>query len=87
MPKALKITEDNLMLIINYGKTLQFNLDDIKYDFLDAIENSTHAYVITDGNPENSNVVFTTFNEESFVTLWKFKSAELSNEFVEIERV
>ena len=87
MPKALKVTEDNLTYIIEYGKTLQFRLDDIKYDLEDTTLYGVDLYQITDGTAEDNNVTFTTMWGSDFFRYWKFKTAEMPTEFVEIEHV
>lgn len=86
MPRALKVTEENLDKIVADAKMLKFNLDYLK-DTLDYYRECGNIYLITDGTPEDNNITFTTFTEPDFRHLWKFKSAEMPTEFVEIERV
>ncbi len=87
MPKALKVTEDNIEFIIEYGTLLQFNLRDVKDNREYYAEDGWNLYLITDGTVEHNNITFTEFPEVDFFRLWKFKTAEMPTQFVEIERV
>ena len=87
MPKALKVTEENLDYIINYGMELEFNLGDITYALEDAVSFDTTLYCITDGSKENNNITFTDMWAEDFNRIWKFKNAEDPTQFTEIERI
>lgn len=87
MPRALKVTEESIDHIIAYGKALGFRLDDIRYDLEDACYNGRNLYQITDGTVAYNNVTFSNMIEPDFRHIWKFKTAEMPNVFVEIERV
>jgi hypothetical protein len=87
MPKAIRVREDNITMIVEYAKKLYFNLDYLKDNMEYAAEFGENLYLITDGTSEDDNITFTTFQETDFRRLWKFTQHENPNQFVKIERV
>lgn len=87
MLKALKVRQDNLWYIMQYGKDLNMNLADIKDDFEVATEDGFDIYVLTDGSLEHNNVTFTTTYASTFFDYWKFTQKEEPYQFVEIEKI
>jgi hypothetical protein len=87
MPKAIRLREDNLDFILEYGREREMDLrstvDNFYYNAADGFE----TMLVTDGTPENRNVTFTDMTEEGFHQSWKFAEQENPNMFVKIERV
>lgn len=87
MPYAMKVTEDNLALMIENAKVVGFDLSAVEYDLEEATSYGWSLYQITDGSTEYNNITFTTMHEPDFFHNWKFTVAELPNNFAKIERV
>ena len=87
MPKALKVRDDNIFVIVNYAKERGFDLSYIRDAYEDATEDGFEFYVMTDGTPEENNVTFTEFYGSDLGVLWKFKNKEQPYSFEEVERI
>lgn len=90
MPYAVRITEENVEELIDWGKSVHMNLDHIRYEFGEYLEFPTLGprYLITDGTLARNNVTCTTMSSTSFFKIWKFRDEELPDtHFSEIEKV
>lgn len=87
MPKAVKVTPQNATAFIELGRQVKMDLsylsDEVEYYAEDGME----LYLITDGAESTNNRTFTTMSGGGFRQSWKFVPAEITNTFVQIERV
>lgn len=88
MPRAMKVTAENLEAIIADAKTIGFNLGHIK-DSLEYFgeEYDEDYYLFTDGTPARNNVTFNDMRSSDLFRNWKFATAETPNQFAEIVRI
>lgn len=87
MPKAIRVRDDNIPMIVEYAKELGFDLRHLKDNLEYSDSYDEDLYLITDGTQENNNITFTEFSGTYFRSIWKFTQHENPNKFVPIERV
>jgi len=89
MPKAVKLTEENIPHLIDYASKLQFNLDYLQDEMsYNTEEFGCDTYLITDGTPEENNVTFTAKPGIDFLHIWKFENPqEWTHGFTRIVRI
>lgn len=88
MPLAIRITAENVEDLIDWGKSVQMNLDYLRYQVESEFPQLGPNYLITDGRIVHNNVTCTVMTQADFNRNWKFVDEELPfTHFNEIERV
>ena len=88
MPKAIRITADNVDELIDWGKSVHMNLDYLRYQVEPEFPELGPYYLITDGRLVHNNVTCTVTTQADFHRNWRFADEELPfTHFNEIERI
>lgn len=88
MPKAIKVTEENIDYIVAYARLSQFDLSYVSDNAEDAATYGESIYVINDGKADLNNIVFTTFWSTDFFRIWKFAiETEDTTQFMETVKI
>lgn len=89
MPRAIKLTEENIPRIVEDAKKIHFDLSYLKNQMEDNHYYGWETYLITDGDNGggNKNITFTCFGDADFRRIWKFAHPENPHHFVKIVRV
>lgn len=88
MPLAIRITAENVEDLIDWGKSVQMNLEHLRYEVDPEFPHLGPNYLITDGSIVQNNVTCTVMSASGFFRIWKFADEELPfTHFNEIVRV
>lgn len=88
MPKAIRITAENVEELIDWGKSVQMNLDYIRYQVEPEFPELGPWYLITDGSLALNNVTCTVVTQAGLLQHWRFKDEELPfTHFNELEKI
>ncbi len=88
MPKALKLTEDNVDQIVKDAKSLGFDLSYLRDEMMFQADYGWDVYLITDGGAGSiRDITYTALPDAGFHQSWKFANGEIANQFAEITRV
>lgn len=88
MPKAIRITIENVEELIDWGKSVNMNLDHLRFEVEPEFPELGPNYLITDGRLVHNNVTCTVMSQADFLRNWKFEDEELPfTHFNEIEKI
>lgn len=77
MPKAIRITEENVDELIDWGKSVQMNLEHLRWAIEPEFPELGPNYLFTDGSLVQNNVTCTVFTQADLLRNWKFEDEEL----------
>ena len=87
MPKVVRIINENVEELIDWGKSVHMNLDHLRYEVEPEFPELGPNYLITDGRLVHNNVTCTVMSGAGFHSYWKFVDGELpETHFSEIEK-
>lgn len=88
MPQAIRITAEDLEDIIDWGRSVNMNLEHLRQQVEPEFPELGPNYLITDGRIVHNNVTCTVMTSADFFRTWKFgEGGELLGHLNEIERV
>lgn len=72
MPKAVRIEEENVESLIEWGKSVEMNLSYLRDYVNPEFPRLGPNYLVTDGSLETNNVTCTIFCGADLLRIWKF---------------
>lgn len=88
MPRTVRIAEENVEELIDWGKSVHMNLDYLRYMVEPEFPELGPNYLITDGSLIKNNVTCTVVSRSGLLQHWKFADGENPiNLFSVIEKV
>ena len=77
MPKAIRITAENVEELIDWGKSVHMNLDHLRYQVEPEFPQLGFNYLFTDGRLVHNNVTCTVMTQADLLRNWTFEDEEL----------